>query len=137
MFRARPGLEKKLKSEGTNLPKASGSSDGGAVDISTSSADGISAAAAAAGGGQSEKPSDAVTLVFRVGCIVKKIFLCAKFGCVPVDEVEYVSDQVVDRMRAWHRKVKIGEVLRQLPVELTAFRKELGQLHPTTKMMWE
>ena len=89
MFRARPGIEKQLKSVGIDLPTtnnvtAVATTDGGGGSGSGSGSGEDDVAAAE----EPPKPSDSVTVVFRVGSIVKKLFLCCQFGSVPLNEVE-------------------------------------------------
>ena len=88
MFRSRPGIDKKLKSDGINLPTTASGDRSSGGDDAGGAASGAGASAGGDAAEQSSKPSDAVTLVFRVGCIVKKLFLCSKVGSVPLDEVE-------------------------------------------------
>ena len=64
--------------------------------------------------GAGTQPSDAVILVFRQGCVVKKLFVAASSGKVPLDQVVDVGGLLAGRIRAWGRRVKVGAALDTL-----------------------
>jgi hypothetical protein len=83
--------------EGTNH---SGSDEAGASGDEATRGGAAGGTGRGGEGNEAQEPADAVTLVFRVGCIVKKLFFCSRTGEVPLKEVEYVADRVAERMDA-------------------------------------